>query len=278
MGEQDRPVGHCNHVIVEGAGGNRFLALRREDRPGRVESMEPSDRPRRLDMLPRRKWPARHAIDEYLHARLAMRRRQPHMIGRALVAERGRDRLMNREGLVRERQLQLRQRRRPLMAAMRHRLQIRDRQVAFAVLRVGRWADRRGVGRPHRRSAHCIGGQCAVGVLDVRPKLGQPLPRRPRLRHENSLHEAERQIGAHLVESLERRRPRLRHVAGVAGRGEVAEAQSRIIMAGPDNPVEVDFADHLGTASTRSPGPMFSMSIALASISSSPLSVRFPWP
>ena len=66
---------------------------------------------------------------------------------------------------------------------------------------------------------------------------------RPRVRQENALREAEREIRAHLVEALKRRRAGLRHLPGIAGRGEIAEAQTGIIVAGADDAVEIDLAE-----------------------------------
>ena len=97
MREQHALVGDRDDVVVERAGGDRFLRLLGEDRPLGIEPVQPRDRLRRLDMLARREGAARHAIDEDLDAGLAMRRRQPHVIGRALVAERRRDRRVDRE-------------------------------------------------------------------------------------------------------------------------------------------------------------------------------------
>src|SRR5439155_14065777 len=62
---------------------------------------------------------------------------------------------------------------------------------------------------------------------------------------ENALRETKCETGAHLVDDLERRPARLRHLTGMAHRGDVAEAQTRIIVAGPDDPVEVYFLEHV---------------------------------
>ena len=44
----------------------------------------------------------------------------------------------------------------------------------------------------------------------------------------------------------------LRYVAGIARRGEVAEAEPGVIVAGTDDPVEVDFGErHAGSAPDR---------------------------
>ena len=74
-----------------------------------IEPVQPRDGLRRLDMLARREGAAGHAIDEHFDARLAVRRGQPHVIGRAFVAERGRDRRVDLEmRLVAEGEQQLR--------------------------------------------------------------------------------------------------------------------------------------------------------------------------
>ena len=285
MREQDAPVGDRDHIIVERPRGDRFLALRGEDGARRIEPMKPRHRLRRFEMLAGRKWAPGHAIDEHFDPRRAMPARQPHVVGRALVAISGGHRGMDRERLaVGEGEPQLGQRRRPFVAAMRHRFQIRDGEVAAAVAGIGRWADRRRIGRPHRRRAHRVGDQMRLGALRRRPKRGEPLARRARLGDEQSLRQPERQIGAHLVETLERRRARLRHCSGILRRGEIAEAQPGIIVAWPDDPVEIDLADcgsfapsqpsHRAIASTRSPTSTLSNPNTSGSTRNSPRSSR----
>src|SRR2546423_12181462 len=84
---------------------------------------------------------------------------------------------------------------------------------------------------------------------------------------EYALGEAEREVGAHLVETLQRRGARPRDFARVAGRGEIAEAQARIIVARPDDPVEINFAQaHLATVTTLSPTSTSSSSAASRSM------------
>ena len=78
---------------------------------------------------------------------------------------------MHLEGIAGEGQPQLRQRRRPLMAAVRHRLQIGDGQMAFAVGGIRRRADRGRIGRPHGRRAHRIGGDMVLGLRNARAQL-----------------------------------------------------------------------------------------------------------
>jgi hypothetical protein len=62
-----------------------------------------------------------------------------------------------------------------------------------------------------------------------------------RVRHEETLRQPQRQVGAHLVEALQRRGARLRHLTSVSRRGEIAQAEARIIVAWPDDAVEVNF-------------------------------------
>ena len=152
-----------------------------EHGPLRIEPVEPRDRLRCLDMLaggegaaatrhrrtPRR--PARHAPAPAACDWPRPRRRTPAAPGRA-----------PRNAVVGEGQPQLRQRRRPFVAAVRHGLQVGDGQVALAVGGVGRGLDGRGIGRPHRRGAHRIGGERRLGLLDRRAKLGEPRAVRPR--------------------------------------------------------------------------------------------------
>ncbi len=72
------------------------------------------------------------------------------MVGRALIAERRGDRGMNFERVMRESQLELRQRAGPFVAAMAHRDQIGDGHMAFAVGAVWYGRYRCGIGGPHR--------------------------------------------------------------------------------------------------------------------------------
>src|SRR4029079_19575050 len=66
--------------------------------------------------------------------------------------------------------------------------------------------------------------------------------------------ETESELGAHVGESLQCGGARLRDLAGVAGRGKVAETEPRIIVAGPDDAVEIDLAKaHFANATTASP-------------------------
>jgi hypothetical protein len=43
VGEEHAFVGHRNYIVVEGARGDRFLRLLREDRPLGIEPVQPGD-------------------------------------------------------------------------------------------------------------------------------------------------------------------------------------------------------------------------------------------
>ena len=193
---------------------------------------------------------------------------QSHVIGRALIAERQRDRTMYRKmARIGEGDEQLIQRCAPLEAAVRHRPQVGDGQMASAVGRVRGRGDRRCIGRPHGRGRHRVGGECRLGLLDARTEPGEPTAMRPRVRQENALREPQCEIGAHLVDALERCAARLRNLAGVAHRRNIAEAQACVIVAGADDPVEIDFAQaHLATVTTLSPTSTSSSSAASRSM------------
>ena len=92
MGEKDAFVGDCYDVVVERTRGDRFLGLRHEDRPLGIQAVQACDGFGGLDMLAGREGAPAHAIDEQLDPRFCMRRRKPHVICGALVAECRRDR------------------------------------------------------------------------------------------------------------------------------------------------------------------------------------------
>src|SRR3546814_9977048 len=54
-----------------------------------------------------------------------------------------------------------------------------------------------------------------------------------------------------LFRALQRRGARLRHIAGMARRRDIAAAEPGVVVAWADDPVEVDFGEH-GHASFRS--------------------------
>ena len=172
------------------------------------------------------------------------------------VAERRLDRRIHREmAIVREGHAQLHQGLDPLVRAVMHGAQIGDREVAAAVRRVGAGRDGRGVGRPHRGGRPGCAEQ-AVGdpFLRTDAQRVEPRPVRAQMRHEEALGEAEPQIGAHLLHALQRRLARMRDRAVIVGRGDVAGAEARIIVARPDDAVEIDLAEaHRGDTSNASP-------------------------
>ena len=189
----------------------------------------------------------------HLDPRLGVAGRQPHVVGRALVAEGRRNRRMDGEAaLVGEGEPELGQRRRPFVAAMGHRPQVGGGEVAAAVRRVGRGRDGGGVGGPHCR------GRKRGGAKRVRHDFGagaerlQPLPVRPPVGQKHPLGEAEAEIVAHLDHALQRRGARVGDDALVGGRGEVAEAEAGIIVARPDDAVEIDL--HRAHLSVLPPG------------------------
>jgi hypothetical protein len=106
-----------------------------------------------LDMLAGGEGAAADAVNEDFDARSVMGRTQPHMIGRAFVAERGGDGLVDREGRVGEGEAELRQRFGPFMAAVRHGDEIGGAEMAAVVGGVGRGGDGGSIGGPHRRCA-----------------------------------------------------------------------------------------------------------------------------
>jgi len=121
MREQHPAIGDCYHVVVEGAGGDRLLGLLDEQGAGRIELVVARHRLARLDMLAGGEGAAGDAIDEYLHPWRAMLRGEPHMVRRAFVPERGRDRRVHRERRVGEGEAELGEGVGPFVAAVGHR-------------------------------------------------------------------------------------------------------------------------------------------------------------
>ena len=113
------------------------------------------------------------------------------MIGGALVAEGACDRLVHGEtGVVREGEAELGQRLRPFVAAMGHRAQIGDGEVAAAVGGVGGRGDGRRIGRPHGGGGEGRGTQ-ARRLLDRGAERRKPVPVRAPVRGQDALGEAE---------------------------------------------------------------------------------------
>ena len=103
MREQDILVGDGDDVVVERTCRDRRFRLLDEQSPVRIEPVQSRNRLRRLQMLAGGKGAARHSVDEQLKPRLAMLRGEPHMVGCALIAERRRDGVVDRElALIRE--------------------------------------------------------------------------------------------------------------------------------------------------------------------------------
>ena len=65
-----------------------------------------------------------------------------------------------------------------------------------------------------------------------------------RMREQDALRQPQGEVGAHLGDALQRGGARVRDMPGVARCGEVAGAEPGIIVARPDQPVEVDLAHH----------------------------------
>ena len=66
------------------------------------------------------------------------------------------------------------------------------------------------------------------------------------MRQEDALRQAEPQIVPHLLEALQRRRAREGGLARIGGGGEIAEAEPGIIVARPDDAVEIDLDQRHG--------------------------------
>ena len=87
-------------------------------------------------------------------------------------------------------------------------------------------------------------------------------------------------IAAHLGDALQRGGTREGRIAAVAGTGNIAQAQPGVIVAGADDPVEIDFLKHIlsvrrcraqrATLHTSSPSPTSSVRAHNASIAIEP--------
>src|SRR6185369_16750238 len=125
------------------------------------------DRAASLLRLTRRKASAaRPAEDHDLRSRLRWIGRDPHEIGRALVAETWRYGIMDLKiATIGEYLFKLALRLRPFQAAMRHARKIGGGEVDAAVAGVGRGRNGRSIGGPHCRGA----GRGQQEVRFVRP-------------------------------------------------------------------------------------------------------------
>ena len=193
------------------------------------------------------------AIDEDLKAGRVVGSAQAHEIGRAFIAECGRQSFMHRERRIGERDGQLRVGFRVFDAAMCHARQVGGADMAAAVFSVGRRRDGGGVGRPHRTGRGGGGKQARVfrsGAGDHllaypdKPHLAQETHIGPIQRQQETLGQPQPHHEAHLGDALQCSGARARRGPAVARTGEVAERERRIIVARPDQAVEVDFADH----------------------------------
>ena len=244
MREEHPFIGDGDHVIVEGAGGDRFFRLLDEEAAGRVQAMQPRHRLARFDMLARGEGPARLAVDEDFNAGQVVPFAQAHMIGRAFIAKGRRHGIMHgKSARVGEGEAQLGQRLRPFMAAMRHGDEVGDGQMRAAVPGIGGGRYRRGIGGPHGGSRHSGRADMRLCLGDIGAQAREPLGIGAPLREEQPLPQAQLDVAAHLFQPLQRGGARLRHGAGVARGGEIAEAKAGIVVAGADQPVEIDFGD-----------------------------------
>ena len=129
-------IGDCHHIIVEGPRRNGLLRLL--DEQGLADTVDSRHSLRCLNMLAGREGAAAAPVNKYFDASRAMIGTKPHMIGRPFIAKWGRDGPMNREAGVGKGNLQLRQCALPFMAAVGHRYEIGDGQMASAVPRIRR--------------------------------------------------------------------------------------------------------------------------------------------
>ena len=151
---------------------------------------------------------------------------------------------MHDEGRVRKGERKLREGRRRLMAAMWHRHEIGDGQVAASVVRIGRGRYRRGIGGPHGGRRHRLRLQMRGCRGVVRRQGAKPAVIGARMREQDALRKSECEVRAHLGDPLQRGGARMRYGTCVARGGEIARAETGIIVARPDDSVEVDLAEH----------------------------------
>ena len=236
-------VGDRDDVVVEGAGGDRSLGL--VDEQGALR-----DRGREAARPPG--WPP-HAGGPGRRRRARRRRRSRRPARRGAAASRmwlaapsspnvaGTGGWTAKCALVGEGEAELGERLGPFVAAVRHRPQIGDGEVAAAVGGVGGGRDGRGIGRPHRR-----GGESGGAERRRAP---------PRRRSPSAASQARsgRRCGRNRPWARPRRRlcrifarPCSAAARGmgdealVGRRGEIAEAEAGIIVARPDDAVEID--------------------------------------
>ena len=219
-----------------------------------------SDRAARLEGLARRKALRlraaavfRTAVHEELDARLAVFGAKARMVRGPLVAERrcACERLVHREVRgIGEQRRERPARRFVLDRAMQLAAQVGRREVHTAVAGVGRRADGRRVRGPHRRCRARRGEQFGrllrglrdhVRVLAGEAQLAQQAQRRPLLRRQHALREAEIRELLHLAQPLLRGRLRVRGRLLVVERRHVAERQPGVVVGRADESVEIGF-------------------------------------
>ena len=202
---------------------------------------------------------------------------------------------------IAEGELQLRLRIAPFLAAMQHGDEIGRGQVTAPVRGIGRGADRCGIGGPHRTGRPGCGQQRSVACA-IHREIVQQCKIGPRQREQEALREPAFHIRAHLRHALQRRGTRIGSAALVARAGDVAETEAGVIVARPDDAVEIDFPEHMlsvrfersrrpaapprpdsvgrarpcsrqrATLQTSSPSPTSSVCAAIASIAIDPSS------
>ncbi len=258
--EQRVAVADRDHVVVEHARVDHVRILLRIDRRFFGEAVAMRDRAARLEGLARREalrlGPAavfRAAVHEELDARLAVFGAEARVVRRAFVAEcrRAGQRFVHREMRgIGEQRRQRAARRFVLDRTMQLAAQVRRREVHAAVARVGRRADGGRVRGPHRRCRARRGEQFGrlfrglrdhVRVLAGEAELSQQAQRRPLLRRQHALREAEIRELLHLAQPLFRGGLRVRGRLLVVERRHVAERQPGVVVGRADEPVEIAF-------------------------------------
>src|SRR5690606_8945376 len=90
---------------------------------------------------------------------------------------------------------------------------------------------------------HRGGADMRLGMADTSAERGEPGIVGPPLGQKYALRQAEADGFAHFLQPLQRGGAGAGYSSGIAGGGEVAQAEARIIVAGTDQPVEIDFPD-----------------------------------
>lgn len=135
---------------------------------------------------------------------------------------------------------QLAQRVHRLVATMRHREQVGDGQMADAIGGIDGRADGRGIGRPHRRCRQRLRLQVRRGGGVIGCERAEPKMVGAGVRQQDSLRQPERDVAAHLGDALQGGGARVADRACVLGCRQIAATEPGVIVAGPDQPVEID--------------------------------------